>query len=152
MHKLRAYSRSHFVAVLFGCLTVSGCGSAPQDAPKVPIYPLSGTVTLDGKPIGGAFVVLHALQGAKVGDITPNGVTDENGKFELSTYAPNDGAPEGSYSATVSWPERLSSGGSEPEYGRERLPVRYQNPANSGLVVAVSADLRDPVVLELKSK
>jgi hypothetical protein len=152
MNNLRGVVVGWLAAAVFGCLAVSGCGRAPADVPTVPIHPISGTVTVDGKPIAGAFVVLHALQGATVGDVTPNGVTDENGKFELSTYSPKDGAPEGSYTATVSWPERLPGGGSEPEYGRERLPVRYQNPSNSGLVVAVSADLRDPVVLELKSK
>jgi hypothetical protein len=51
----------------------------------------------------------------------------------------------------VSWPEVLS-GGSDPEYGRERLPARYQDPEKSGLVIASSEDLRDPVVLELKGK
>lgn len=139
-------------AGLMACAVTAGCGKAPDDVPKVDIHPFSGSVTLDGKPIPGAFVVLHALQDAKQGDITPNGVTDENGVFEVSTYSPKDGAPEGSYTATVSWPERLPGSGSEPEYGRERLPKRYQDPANSGLVVAVSADLKDPVVLELKSK
>lgn len=128
-----------------------GCGKAAKDVPQVPLHPVSGTVTLDGKPIAGAKVVLHALQGASATDISPTGVTDENGQFQVSTYQPLDGAAEGSYSVTVSWPEVIS-GGSEPEYGRERLPQRYQDSNQSGLVIAASEDLRDPVVLELKSK
>jgi hypothetical protein len=117
----------------------------------VPLHPVTGTITLDGKPIAGARLALHAIQGAKAQDITPTGVTDDNGQFQISTYQPLDGAPEGSWSVTVSWPEVLS-GGSDPEYGRERLPARYQDPEKSGLVIASSEDLRDPVVLELKGK
>ncbi|MFM8476562.1 MAG: hypothetical protein ACKOEO_12295 [Planctomycetaceae bacterium] len=142
--------------VLPGCLLlamfgVAGCETAPTDVPKVPLHPVTGTIHLDGKPIAGARLALHAIQGAKAQDITPTGVTDDNGQFQISTYQPMDGAPEGSWSVTVSWPEVLS-GGSDPEYGRARLPVRYQDPEKSGLVIASSEDLRDPVVLELKGK
>jgi hypothetical protein len=137
------------VGLLFAA---AGCGGAPPDAPKLPLYPVLGTVSLDGKPISGAQVVLHAVDSSKLGDFTPTGVTDENGTFEISSYQPRDGAPEGSWSVTVSWPEILPGGGSDPEYGRERLPLKYQDPDKSGLVLSSSEDLRDPVVLELKSK
>lgn len=133
-------------------IATAGCGATPQDAPAVPLHPVTGTVNLDGKPIAGAKVVLHAIDGSKPGDITPTGVTEENGTFEISSYQPKDGAPEGSWSVTVSWPEILPGGGSDPEYGRERLPLKYQDPNKSGLVLSSSEDLRDPVVLELKSK
>jgi len=136
------------VGVLFAA---AGCGGAPPDAPTTPLHPVSGTVSLDGKPIAGAKVVLHAIEGSKPGDITPIGVTDENGMFQISSYQPKDGAPEGSWSVTVSWPEILPGGGSDPEYGRERLPSKYQDPNKSGLVLSSSEDLRDAVVLELKS-
>lgn len=143
----------HFraICVCLALSAVTGCGSAPPDVPQVPLHPVTGAITLDGKPIAGARLSLHAIQGAKVGDITPTGITDENGQFQISTYQPLDGAPEGSWTVTVSWPEVLS-GGSDPEYGRERLPVRYQDPDKSGLVIASSEDLRDAVVLELTSK
>ena len=137
--------------LLLAMFGVAGCGSAPTDVPQVPLHPVTGTMTLDGKPIAGARLALHAIQGAKAQDITPTGVTDDNGQFQISTYQPLDGAPEGSWSVTVSWPE-VSAGGSDPEYGRERLPARYQDPEKSGLVIASSEDLRDPVVLELKGK
>ena len=142
--------------LLAGCLVLAlpgamGCGRSPSDIPQVPLHKVTGTVTLDGKPIAGARLALHAIQGAKADDITPTGVTDDNGQFQISTYQPMDGAPEGSYSVTVSWPEVLS-GGSDPEYGPERLPVRYQDPDKSGLVIASSEDLQDPVILELTGK
>jgi hypothetical protein len=113
---------------------------------------VKGTVTLDGKPIAGARVSLQAVQGAKPGDINPNAVTDESGAFQLSTYAPLDGAPEGAYAVTVSWPVVINASGSDPEYGKERLPLRYQVPDKSGLVITVSEELQDSVLLELTSK
>ena len=131
---------------------IAGCGKPPADAPSVPIHPVSGIVTLDSKPIEGARLVLISLQGQQPGDITPNGISDAEGKFQISTYSVADGAPDGAYAITVSWPETRNAGSSEPEYGKERLPKRYQIPEQSGFVVTVSEDLQDPWNLELKSK
>ncbi len=130
----------------------AGCGKPPADAPSVPIHPVSGIVTLDGKPIEGARLALISLQGQQPGDITPNGISDAEGKFQISTYSVADGAPDGAYAITVSWPEIRNAGSSEPDYGKERLPKRYQIPEQSGFVVTVSEDLQDALTLELKSK
>ncbi|MEI7701385.1 MAG: carboxypeptidase-like regulatory domain-containing protein [Planctomycetia bacterium] len=142
----------HWALITLVVSGMTGCGEAPKDLPTVPIHPVKGTVTLDGKPIAGARVSLQAVQGAKPGDINPNAVTDESGAFQLSTYAPLDGAPEGAYSVTVSWPVVINASGSDPEYGKERLPLRYQVPDKSGLVITVSEELQDTVLLELTSK
>jgi hypothetical protein len=79
----------------------AGCGKPPADAPSVPIHPVSGIVTLDGKPIEGARLALISLQGQQPGDITPNGISDAEGKFQISTYSVADGAPDGAYAITV---------------------------------------------------
>jgi hypothetical protein len=141
-------------AWMISCLLIlqGGCGKPPADLPTVPIHPVSGVVTLDGQPIEGARLSLISLQGQKPGDITPNGISDAEGKFQISTYAVGDGAPDGAYAIIVSWPEIRNAGGSEPEYGKERLPPKYQQPEKSGFVVTVSEDLLDPVNLELKKK
>lgn len=138
------------VAFLLGY--IAGCGKPPADAPSVPIHPVSGIVTLDAKPIEGARLALISLQGQQPGDITPNGISDAEGKFQVSTYTVADGAPDGAYAITVSWPEIRNAGSSEPEYGKERLPKRYQIAEQSGFVVTVSEDLQDHLNLELKSK
>jgi hypothetical protein len=140
------------IFLVIALLPVCGCGKPPADAPTVPIHPVSGIVTLDGKPIQGAQVAFVALQAAEPVAISPNGVTDAEGKFCISTYSVNDGAPDGAYAATVSWPEVLTAGGSEPEFGKERLPSRYQDPQKSGLVVTVSEDLLDPLTFELTTR
>jgi len=140
--------------LFFSCLLglLAGCGKPPADVPTVPIHPVSGIVTLDGKAIEGALLTLISLQGQQPGDITPNGISDAEGKFQISTYSVGDGAPDGAYAITVSWPEIRNAGSSEPEYGKERLPKKYQQSEQSGFVVTVSEDLLEPLNLELKSK
>ena len=134
--------------LLLAALSV-GCGSSPEDAPKVELYPFEGIVQVDGQPVSGAQVVLHPKAESSLGVVTPNGVTDESGRFMLTTYQPEDGAPEGAYHVTVSWSDIENPGSSEPEYGPEKLPPRYQNPAFSGLELAVKPGVSDAVVLNL---
>jgi uncharacterized protein (TIGR03067 family) len=51
-------------------------------------HPVSGTVTLDGKPLAKAIVTFHGL-------VTATGETDDDGKYRLTTQKPADGAPAG---------------------------------------------------------
>jgi hypothetical protein len=128
-----------------------GCGSPPADAPKAELHLYSGIVKVDGKPIKGAQVSLHPVGSSTLGVVTPNGVTDENGLFVLTTYNPADGAPEGKYKATVSWADVINATSSDPEYGPEKLPARYQDKEQSGLEVEVKGEATDSAVLELTS-
>ena len=58
-----------------------GC---PQGGPGgPPTYPVSGTVTYNGEPVGGANVTFVAGQGGQ----SAVGVTDASGKYELTTFA-----------------------------------------------------------------
>ncbi len=71
-------------ALLASILCFSGCGD-PKAAP------VSGKVTLDGKPVAGAYVAFEPASGKRVA----TGLTDENGQFTLSCYDQNDGAALG---------------------------------------------------------
>lgn len=128
---------------------VMGCGKPPADAPVTTLLPVTGTINVNGKPASGAHVTFHPVDG--VSAVTPSGVVDETGQFRLTTYAPADGAPAGSYRITVSWAE-LIRGGSDPEYGREKLPVKFQNPDLSGLVCEVKPDSTEPLSFSLKTR
>ncbi len=137
------------VAVVFSMLISVGCGSKPTDIPQMPLHPFSGIVQVDGKPVSGAQVVLHPRGQTPLGVVTPNGQTDEAGRFVLTTYKPADGAPEGAYQVTVSWADVENPGSSEPDYGPEKLPRKYQHPDLSGLELEVRPDVAIPPVLEL---
>jgi hypothetical protein len=80
--------RRHLLAVAAGLLCAGlvsvGCGG-----PK--LFPVTGVVTVDGKPIKGAGILFAPTEGRPI-----HGQTDAEGKFRLT-----DGAPAGSYVVTI---------------------------------------------------
>ena len=133
-------------------IALAGCGEPPKDAPQDVLHPLTGIVNVNGKPASGAIVSLHGSGIAVPGSVTPFGIADENGKFSLTTYQPEDGAPEGRYQVTVSWADKLGSSASDPEYGPEKLPRKFQIPTMSGLELEVKPGLSEAVVMNLKTR
>jgi len=82
---------------LFGMLVVvavAGCGSSNPST-----YPVTGTVTHDGKPLAGANVGFSATDENTRGAI---GVTDSEGKYSLTTFEQGDGAMAGTFKVTIS--------------------------------------------------
>jgi len=79
-------------------MTVLLFAAAACDSPRT-LVPVSGTVTLDGKPVDGANVTFH-----QVGDNTDGrlaiGQTDKTGTFRLAT-GNEDGARPGEYKVVV---------------------------------------------------
>ena len=78
-------------------LLIAGC-QKPSNLP--PQYPVSGTISLDGKPLGGAGIMFLPR-----GDTRGNGamaMTDPTGKYTLKTDHGGPGAPEGEYAVTIS--------------------------------------------------
>ncbi len=58
--------------------------------------PVNGIVTYNSEPVTDARVVFHAIDGPPA-----TAMTDEQGRFSLSTYVDNDGAYPGPYVVTV---------------------------------------------------
>lgn len=85
-------------AVLY-LLLLSGCGAPPQ-------YPVSGTVTFNGKPLSGCKVIFYP----DVTEVNPEvhgfgfGVTDENGRYEIQHPQGPKGIRAGRYKvAFICW-------------------------------------------------
>jgi hypothetical protein len=98
-------------AILLGTLT--GCGAK--------LVPVSGTVTLDDRPLANATVMfLHEDAGGR----DAHGVTNENGGFALSTLRPGDGAFPGSYKITVHYsdPSKAVPSGATPADAQKARP------------------------------
>src|SRR5688572_136090 len=74
------------------CLLLAGCGSKTSS--------VSGTVTLDGKPLPDA--TIQFVPDGAGRDAT--GQTDKNGYFSMSTFKPGDGVVAGNYKVVVSPP------------------------------------------------
>jgi hypothetical protein len=147
-------SRS-LLAGLLGLLALAastGCGSG-----KLPLYRVSGTVQVDGKPAPGAMVIFCPTDGSEeVKKHRPFGITGPDGRFELTTFQKADGAPSANYKILVQW----LGGGSKPVddgrggiiLGPDHLRGRYMNLEQSQLTATVSDDDIDLPPFQLKSK
>jgi len=80
-------------------VALAGCGGK---GPSLKTYPVTGTVTYDGKAVAGA-TVAYVSKSVEAPRCT--GVTDPDGKFSLATYAGGNqilkGAPAGDYQVTI---------------------------------------------------
>lgn len=89
---------------------VGGCGDG---GPKT--YPVSGTVTLDDKPLAGATITFFPDSGNNPAAT----LSDAQGKYAMSTRKQGDGAVTGSYTVTVT---KYQRGPEENPYGNNVPP------------------------------
>jgi hypothetical protein len=132
------------LAVAFGLLMIVGCGS--NDG----LVPVSGKVTLDGKPLTDAAVGFFA----DAGGVPAVATTDAQGNFTLSTHKPGDGATPGQNVVTITKQSNVDT--KKPvEEGvivqmRNESPVKYFSPQTSDIRIQVKNGM-EPVTIELKS-
>lgn len=144
-----------FLTMMPLLIVMLGCGSG-----KPTPLPIQGVVTLDGKPIGKAAVMLVPTQ-ANSGAAPALGVTDSLGQFILKTEKIGDGALQGSYTATVIKKETLHAAAVPDKFKdivapsgiNERwiIPKKYSMPNDSGLAVEVKPGM-EPLRFDLKSR
>ena len=128
---------------------IAGCGGGALKAPTT--SPVSGSVTLKGKPAPGVRVHLHPQ--FDIGDVkfVPSGETGADGAFTLSTAAPGDGAPPGDYIVTLEKPRVVSDrnqSGIEVEI--DDFKGKYSDPTKSTWTVTITEGTNQlqPFVLE----
>ena len=114
-------------------LLVTGCGpSGPAT------YPVTGTITMDGKPIADATIAFVPMGGESDGRKTASGRTDAQGMYALTTFAKDDGALAGEYGIKVEKYEGGNEGdqvASDPNDASQNLD-NYEN--------AYKPDVGDP--------
>ena len=120
--------------VAFGCvlaMTVfAGCGFGPS------LYPVTGQVTLDGKPLPSGNVVFWPDKNkGNTSTVQPTGQV-QDGKFVVKTQG-SDGAPVGWYSVTVTSTEKIDS--TKPLEVKNPIDDRFREAANTTLKVEVVA-------------
>lgn len=133
-------------------LLIIGCGKAPE--PPVPVYPVSGIITFQGKPVVGADITFHNPEKKR----SAFGRTNDRGEYQLTTFRANDGAVEGRALLTIvkieppvtqdsvadtESPEYLPPElmpARKPKKVKPVLPPRYASETTSGLVAHISSE------------
>lgn len=111
------------------------CGCTPPGPARKPTVAVTGEVYSQGKPAADVAVTLHDRKGMdKDLPSTSSAMTDQNGKFFVSTYEAGDGAPEGEYTVTFSWGQinRISM-----QYEGDKFKGKYSSPDNSKFQIKV---------------
>jgi hypothetical protein len=135
------------VVVIPLLIALQGCGGG-----GVKYAPVSGKVTMDGKPLAKVSVVFIPLPkpGSDIAGDTAGGVTDENGQYTLKTSTRDgmkDGAQVGKHKVTISLQETRGEG--DRSITRQLLPKKYNE--NTELTADVTTDGK-PINFELKSR
>jgi hypothetical protein len=131
---------SHHRAALFVSLIValSGCS-----ADRETTVPVTGVVEFKGAPLANVSVTFTPESGRPA-----NGITRDDGTFELTTYEAADGAVVGNHTVTIaaladSVPEEIPENYSYVQQGEKdsaRIPRHYADAALSGLKAEVQAN------------
>ena len=137
----RALLAAALVASLGGSV---GCSRRPA------VVPVSGRVTLDGKPLEFGSVMIQPAAGpAARSTIGPGGT------FTASTFAPGDGAIVGPATVRVACYEQQRPGAKasdgELALGKSLVPEKYTQFETSGIRVTIAAGMA-PLEIELTSK
>lgn len=120
-------SKKSFIGLALLLLGIVGC-SAHAAGPVEELVPVSGTVTVDGKPHAGV-AVSFIPTGSNIKAHRGSGVTDSEGHFEMLNYRNQEGLPEGAYTVCLNlW----------------LLPDGTAPPADKPLVLSGAVEVIDP--------
>jgi hypothetical protein len=137
-----------------GCLfavlaLVHGCGSNNPETMEV-----TGTVTLDGKPVPDAIVTFLPQDGRR----SATGSTDAGGSYSLATFELGDGAFPGKHGVAIySKFAPAMRGEASPDGSKQSIasgtaiPKQYGLPATSGLTADVTRDGENVFDFEMTS-
>ena len=119
---MRARLRLTF-AVMLLLVAVQGCGGG-----GVRFVPVTGKVTMDGKPLAKAAVTFipQAKPGSEIAGNVSSGLTDENGQYTLKASTKDgekDGAQVGKHKVTISQQQTWGEG--DRQLIRDKIPKKY---------------------------
>jgi hypothetical protein len=112
--------------------------------------PVTGVVTMDGKPLDFARVAFVPGEGGNVQGFGGTGSTDSTGKYELRSLAGNEmvvGAPPGTYKVTITRLVKPDGTVMNPESmeppmnsgAKSSIPMEYAATSSTPLSVTVSS-------------
>ena len=139
---------------------LTGCSNSSGP----PTYAVTGTVTMQGKPLAGA-VITFVPTGNE--GVAASAITDSDGKYALTTRQAGDGARPGEYRVKVSKQEQATVDPSKmvknlsieeeqkiyveskkpPPPAKRLIPSKFENDQTSGLVHKVE---NKPTTFDIK--
>ena len=140
-------------------IVLTGCSNSSRP----PTYPVTGTVTMQGKPVAGAAITFVPTG---EGDAA-SAITDSEGKYALMTWKAGDGARPGEYRVKVSKQEQVTVDSSKmvknlsleeeqkiyvenkkpPPPAKRLIPTKFENEQTSGLIHKV---VEKPTTFDIK--
>lgn len=147
---------TQFLSMIVCSSLLAGCGGGASNDDQVPVFPVTGTVTMNGSALAGATVAFAPQSGQPTAVAT----TDDNGNFSLRTYDADDGAAEGKYKVVISKAEvaaETSNADAEHEAITKGEPVTSGHGANGGggskelVPAAYTSSDTTPLEAEVKS-
>lgn len=101
------------------CLVGVSCRSQPDDQPE--LAKVTGIVTLDGRPLEGVLVQFTPQEGRG-----SQGMTNQEGQYELGYVSDTKGAKIGSHRVKISTPQEDDSDPDAPRV-TEKVPEKYNS-------------------------
>ncbi len=132
---------------MMSLVALGGCNKS-----GVKCYPVHGVVHVNGQPADGVRVMFVPVSPTPDQKKLPIGLTDSEGKFSLTTFTQDDGAPAGEYKVTAQW-----FGNTTDKFGRatvgdtDKLENRYVDPQKSDIKAKVEG-ATDLPPFEFKTK
>ena len=140
-------------------IVLTGCSNSSR--PRT--YPVTGTVTSQGKPVAGAAITFVPTGEGEAA----SAITDSEGKYALTTWRAGDGARPGEYRVKVSKQELAAVDPSKmvknltieeeqkiyvenkkpPPPAKSLIPGKYQDDQTSGLIHTVE---EKPTTFDIK--
>ena len=136
------------IAVVLLCAI--GCGAQPGADATARV---SGTVTLNGKPIEGVSIAFVPTSGRPA-----SGITNASGQFTLSTFGNGDGAVLGSHKVVLAEPpDDAQPMPGEPGWEKwknrkARFAKKYADPELSGFTAEVGTGKKNVFTFDMTSQ
>jgi len=121
------------------CISLCALSCGGNQYGDHPPHPVSGQLLINGEPAEGATVRLFHLGTWGEKTIVPQATTGKDGRFNLSTYGMDDGAPVGEYQVEINWPAYEHG----KNIGPNRLGRKFDDHKTSGVNVKIDADTKD---------
>jgi hypothetical protein len=129
--------RAAFCLTAAALIAAAGCGSGR----KLSYAPVEGKVTLGDAPLSGVTVTFYPITAESEGLPFSTGITDDAGRYTLTSEDGKTGAVVGKCRVVVAWPPRERNDDRDqappPKPNRPMIPVPYTVASQTPLNVEV---------------